>query len=281
MMKVFLLLTLSLIFVSFTNCQSSTTPNSNTNSPPVVGSFDDLKLMPDRFNDKFEKISSTGEMVWIGEMSVSDIKTNSDNKDGYLEYFHLLTKSSNDKFKININVDILGCSGYLFSGIVQKYVPTGGYDTAWRLKIIKETIASDANEKLRACVSSERDKDVESADVWAVSEREAGRKNISTNINARKVFQSLTANTKIWLDQKIVKNPDECCERKEKGVISINEQDSWADTNGDGEIDWLKLYGYDKEKMERKGDGFTTIRILNRVKGKWVDFTPDDFNEGS
>lgn len=282
-MKAFLLLTLSLTFVNFTNCQSSTPPNSNTNSQPEVSNFDDLKLMSDRFNDKFDKISPTKEMVWIGETSVSEIKTNSDNKDGYLEYFHLLTKSSDDKFRINIKVDILSCSGYLFSGIIQKYVPTGGYDTAWRLKIIKETIASDANEKIRACVGSklERDKDAESAGVWVVPERESSRKNISTNINAQKVFQSLPANIKIWLDQKIVKNPDECCERKEKSVVSINEQDSWADTNGDGEIDWLKLYGYDKEKMERKGDSFTIIRIFKRVKGKWVDFTPDDFNEGS
>ncbi len=282
MMKVFLLLIISLIFVSFTNCQSSTIPNLNTNSQPTVGGFDDFKLMPDRFNEKFKKVSPSEEMVWLGGLSVDGIKVNSDNKDDYFEYFHLLTKSSDNKFKININVDILSCNGYLFSGIIQKYVPTGGFDTAWRLKIVKETVAADANEKIRTCISSnlERNKDVEYAAVWAVSERETRRTNISTNINARKVFQSLAVNTKTWLDQKIVKNPDECCERKEKSVISINEQDSWADTDGDGEIDWLKLYGYDKQKLERKGDSFSRIRILKRVKGKWIDITPDDFNEG-
>lgn len=221
--------------------------------------------------DDLKKVEPKTQLIWVGEVSDDDLKTNNDKIQ--IENYGMLTKSPLDKMGVEIRVDVLNCGGYLFSATASKYKIEVVQEERWKLGIISETIAPDAIEKIKQCNYMPREKDDASffSETWAVAPQDDKRQSIKTRIDARKVFASLPRQTKIWLDQKIIENPEDCCERKNKGVVSVSEQDTWVDFDGDGEIDWLRVVGIDKENLKGKGQNFTATRIFERKKGIWKE----------
>lgn len=289
MKKILLVLMLSSII--FTGCDyftnSTVKANNKTSVSNKVSNESNSNTLTSETNSDErstdEKINLTDvppktELVWLGDVSSEDLKLTDEKLKA--DYFEMITKSSLDKVGAAFEVDVLNCGGYLFSGTAVKYRDEDWKIERWRIEILPETIALDANEKIKQCDGSPEDDGTFYSDAWAIAPKVSKRKNIITDIDKQQVFNSLPNKTRKWLDQKIVKNPNECCERKEKGVVSVKEQDSWADFDGDGKIDWLKVVGIDKETMERKGDSFTITLVFHRIKGKWTDLTPEYLNEG-
>jgi hypothetical protein len=222
-------------------------------------------------DDKLEKVQTKSQLVWFGEVSSDDI--NSQDKKVQIKNYVMLTNSPLDKIGIEIEVDVLNCGGYLFSATASKYKVEGFNEEDWKLNVHSETIATDAIEKIKLCNFSKREKEDESffSRTWAVAPQDKKRQNIKTQIDSDKVFLSLPKNVKDWLDQKIVSKPDECCERKMKGVVSVLEDDSWVDLDSDGNIDWLRVSGINKENLEIKGQNFTDVRFYQRKKNEWKE----------
>ncbi len=220
---------------------------------------------------KLKKIQPKSQLIWFGQISDSELKML--DQPIQIKDYEMMIKSPLDKMGIEIQVDVLNCGGYLFSAKASKYKVENFDFEKWKIEVIPNTIAPDAVEKIKQCNYLSREKEADNfySETCAVAPSKDSRKNIKTQIDGRKVFASLPKWTKRWLDQKIVKNASDCCERSEKGTVSTMEQDSWVDLDGDGEIDWLKVYAIDKEKLERKGDSFTVEFFLRRAKGKWIE----------
>jgi hypothetical protein len=136
-----------------------------------------------------------------------------------------------------IEVNIVNCSGYLASA---KMVHI--WQAKWQAAIISDTIADDVTEKIKLCrESSTIDSDAGTA--FAIIKPFGKTKNFKlANPDLRKALSSLPTKVQDWAICAESLVPENCV-RKEKNILSLTVGDNWADTNGDGEIDFIEISG--------------------------------------
>jgi hypothetical protein len=154
-----------------------------------------------------------------------------------------------------IELDILNCAGYIASAETTYKMENGSR----RVKIIPETIAADAAEKIKQCAAAPNDKILQNK-VFAVAPRDEKRRNVKIEkIDAAKIFDSLVKDVK---GQKIEKDSEPQF-KGAKGALSL-ESDNWTDLNGDGRIDLIEFHD---APCENENDSCTWIFRL--AGGKW------------
>lgn len=190
-MKVIFLTVSSLLFCSaiILSCQPFTlkaSDNSSTNEITIPISKDNNKKLTNDNNknndlDNFTK-NSTDSFIILGNLSASNnkIQLNGDF------WGHEENEKEAKLYPDNkIELDIVNCAGYLASA-------TTTYKGAMReVKLIPETISSDAAKKIRLC-SPELKGDIVASDVFGIAPRVENRRNIKINkVDTKKLYDSL------------------------------------------------------------------------------------------
>lgn len=265
---IFLLISICLLSVA---CSRLPAPIvSSAENPTAIDKNQSISkhtLDTNQNSNKFSSILKTDKKLSI---VLNGNITNQDLIKGENEFsnFAVLEGKSLDKAGVSFEADVINCGGYLFSAVVNKYFDKKWKEDVWQYKIISQTVAADALQKIKQCNESPKSdtEDLLSSEALMIAPRESNRQSIKTKaINTKKIFSSLPKDVQNWLNQIV----NECCERKEKSNLSLQEQDAWFDTNGDNKIDWLKITGVDKENLERKGQNYSVSRMFKLEKGKW------------
>jgi hypothetical protein len=165
------------------------------------------------------------------------------------------------KANTSISYDIINCAGYLASmNGKSEYLPD---EKKYGLKfeIIPETIAVDVAEKIKKCGPTEH-----FSQAFAVTPPdEKRRKTKSAETSAEdleKTYKSLPSEITGWAESGIFGKES----RQTKTLKPL--LDDWADTDGNGKIDLLKLNGNCGEKADSE---YTCGRILRLINGNWLE----------
>lgn len=161
-----------------------------------------------------------------------------------------------------VEVDLMNCGGYLASGRLYSPDPSTNTAPAWLVKIAPETVAKDVAAKIKRCNfymqndAPTMENPINST-VFAVAPHKEMRRNITIGeIDTKKVFRSLPKETREMLNTK-----DALAGGRTKDDLSF-QSDNWADLDGDGKIDLVKVYAmYDEEH----GNSI----IFQLINGKW------------
>lgn len=139
----------------------------------------------------------------------------------------------------SINVDVLNCSGYLFTAVA-----TLNEHQAWEVKIMPETVASDAVEKIKICDGTPESKYI-SSNAFAVAPVVEKRKQIKLNKLEKPSTYMLPVSVQLWAE----------------GDVG-----NWTDTDGDGKVDLVSISG----KCGTSEDNFCT-RVLSWNGLRWIE----------
>jgi hypothetical protein len=146
-------------------------------------------------------------------------------------------EQSEAKEGTEIEVSISNCAGYLATAKMV-YV----WQAKWKAQVIPETIASDAQEKVKFCKYSPKSNHNNGL-AFAVIKYSGNSKNTKLeNLDLRKTFLSLPSNVQSWANCAESLVPEDCV-RKEKNTLSLSTGDNWADTDCNGEIDLVLING--------------------------------------
>lgn len=177
--------------------------------------------------------AGVNDFVLVGGVTVSDGKIKLDD-----EWFQETDASLSDADdKKRIQVSISNCAGYLATANM-KYV--GSFK--WESSIMPDSVAPDAVEKIRACKESPT-VSYDMGTAFAVISSGNDYKNYKLESpDLRKIFASLPGDIRSWANCSRSEVPEDCV-RKEKDILSLNVGDNWADTDGNGEIDLVRIKG--------------------------------------
>jgi len=139
----------------------------------------------------------------------------------------------------SVAVDVLNCSGYIATATASL-----NEHQAWEVKIIPETIATDAVEKIKACDSSPESKYI-SSNTFAVAPIVEKRKQIKLNKLEKPSTYTLPIGVQIWAE----------------GDIG-----NWTDTDGDGKVDLVSISG----KCGTSEENICT-RVLSWNGLRWIE----------
>ncbi len=271
---------LGLILISLTVSCNATLTSVSKNSlenvnTPVSETANANNYLTQQTEDKifdFRKVKFKYPLVWVGGVSVTDGIINSDNSVWSFDEAWMANAEnpqiSHDRFsnpdypfiKRNeiVLVDIMNCGGYIGSGkISYKTIYDSMFE--WRLTFDKETIATNAVEKIKKCSgNTDLNDEFLSSEAFAVAPQDAKRKNIKINqVNTKKIFLSLPKEIQKLLKQRFV------YDGQKKGELSL-EQDDWTDIDGDGKIDLISI------STDPDGDHPRGL-VLMLIKGKWKE----------
>ncbi len=146
-----------------------------------------------------------------------------DNKVESLALWDRDEKSKDEEFDepengSKINVDILNCAGYIASAKATYNAKL----TYWKLEIISETVASDAVEKVKLCVTYPESKYI-SSNAFAIVPTDEKRKQMRAKKLEKPSIYSLPFSVQMWAEKDGIGN--------------------WADTDGDGKVDLVTVSG--------------------------------------
>ena len=175
-----------------------------------------------------------------------------------------------------VKLDLMNCAGYIASA-------TTTYKGITReVKIVPETIAKDAVEKIKQCAGApSADGTIFGSSVFGISPSEDRRKTIKVGkIDTKKLYKSLIADIKEAQKSekergiKLASRDDvepQLIETDEvfvsaikatKGDLSLL-NDNWTDLDGDGQIDLVHYYDQPCEEKD------TCTWIFRLIDGKW------------
>lgn len=245
MRKIYILILSLLILISACVFKSSMNIAGSSINPD--------KIFPDSTNETNRKTSESlksGEIyptVWTVVFDLKDFNNLNESLTVWSaenpKHNKLLDETSS-KYKTNsgVEIDLLNCAGYLASGkiYIAKNSKPDAESPDWRLKINRETIAKDAEEKIRQCdVPFEIKKDaVPFNQAFAVSPNDNQRRKIKIvgEIDTQKLFGSLPENF-----QKEAEPSDLRKRHKLSKSLGLF-YDNWTDSDGDGKIDLIQLF---------------------------------------
>jgi hypothetical protein len=184
-------------------------------------------------------------------------------------YVNLLDENSKEYKKHGgVEADLMNCAGYLVSGIIyvaEKPTPEAE-EPQWRFKPSSETVAQDAERKIRQCAipSNESDPDKEGIynQAFAVAPPDKSRRKIviSNLSDTSEIFATLPEEFKKWANENVKK--DSLYDRPENRLSLKN--DTWTDLNGDGVIDLIQISAFTDNNKTR-----TSILWLS--EGQWME----------
>lgn len=156
-----------------------------------------------------------------------------------------------------IEVDVINCAGFIAKGKANQSSDNYG----WKLKIVPQSLSTGASEKVRQCASpiySADEKNV-TGNVFAIAPAKNNRQSIKmAKVDPKKLFVSLPKATQVWAD-----GSKKELGRK-KGTLAI-EKDNWADTDGDGRIDLVLVFGSCENREYSCGS------LLLLIDDKWKE----------
>lgn len=160
--------------------------------------------------------------------------------------------------KNEIEIDIMNCAGYIASATTTYKMKNGMRE----VKIINETIASNAAQKIKQC-SIENNGEIFVCDVFGITPRDGKRKNTQIGkVDTKKLYDSLVRD--IREIKKIEKPEDDITPQLKgtKGSLSLGE-DNWTDLDGDGQIDLIEFHDTPCDEKD------TCTWIFRLIDGKW------------
>lgn len=258
-----ILLGFCLVLFSACSLSSASSNNSNTNAALAQEKNENLNRSEERKNATVN-LSPKYPLVLLGTIELNESKVSvienqiwTDGRDG---------RDIEDSVKVSdfpqvakgdgIEVDLIGCAGFLGKG---KAIELEEY--GWKLKLIPQTLAADAGEKIKQCAPpsySPKDKLIIN-EIFAFAPSSDNRRIIKTaNIDPKKLFASLPKTIQTWADD------SEKQSGRKKGTLTL-EQDNWADTDGDGNIDLVVVFGSCESRE------YTCGSLLYLVSGKWKE----------
>lgn len=139
----------------------------------------------------------------------------------------------------SVSVDVLNCSGYIATATA-----TLNEHQAWEIKMIPETIASDAVKKIEVCDGSPESTYI-SSNAFAVAPLDEKRRQIKLNKLEKPSTYTLPISVQMWAESEI---------------------GNWTDTDGDGAVDLISVSG----KCGTSEDYFCT-RVLSWNGLRWTE----------
>lgn len=210
-----------------------------------------------RSENELLRDNSTPFFVVLGIISVENEKIRLDNPFwGHFDDNEEAQLYPDDK----VELDIMNCAGYIASATTN-YKMKGGMR---EVKIIVESIAPNAVQKIKQCSKEPNDKVVIS-DVFGITPRNDKRKNINIDeINSKKLYDSLIQD--IAKMKKVKKSEEDIKPRIKgtKGNLQLGD-DNWTDLDGDGEIDLIKFQDTPCDEKD------TCTWIFRLIDGKWEE----------
>ena len=269
--------TISILLLSFlftlSGCVSQSSMSLTNSSVGTNEKFSDSN------NEIVQKISESSKSdkqyptVWTVVFDLNDFNNPDENLTVWSSqndrYNKLLDKNSS-LYKMNggVEIDLMNCAGYLASGkiYVGKNKPEAESPN-WLLKLFRETIAKDAEEKIKKCDVPFENKNISTDEVafnqaFAVSPRNEQRKSIkiSSKIDTQKLFDSLPENVKKEAKASVVRND---FKQSDSSLNLIN--DNWTDLDGDGAIDLIQvLTDKDATIFLLEKDGWKVVANVGR-----------------
>lgn len=224
----------------------------------------------DKYSDPVD-VKSIDSVLWNATIRYADLIDTNTELSLYSfdenQYDKPLNKESPYfKARGGIDVDLMNCGGYLASGRLTGSVDSTSSVPDWNLKISPETIAEDAEAKIKKCDANNYEgadittKDPALSNAFAVTPSNKKRREIVIgDTDTKKVFASLPKVTKEWANSKV--NIEYW--KREKSNLTLG-RDNWTDLDGDGKIDLVSIFAYTDEEH---GSG----AVLLLVKGKWKE----------
>ena len=236
---------------------------------------DDFQSIEDKA--KLTKVDVQSPLIWYGEISDEDLTAK--GKIQKNTNYAMLTKSPLDRLESSFEVDVINCAGYLYSAVMSKHLYEIGEtpEERWQYEVLPDSIALDASAKIKRCdaFQNEKPNEIVSSDALAIAPRDKNRRNIKTeNIDLNKLFSSLPNSAKELIDPNTKERNAES-KLKEKLMIGASDNwvntDNWIDFDGDGEIDFVKVVGFDKNLLKSKAENALIHLYFQRVTGKWKE----------
>lgn len=263
MMKNVIYVLLFYLCLSFAACNSSSaiSVDSKANSTPPLPQAENSNQNKEK-QVKTLEVDPKYPLVLLGsvELKESKVVVNenrvwTDGRDGR----DISDAKESDFLRVEkgdqIEVDIMNCAGFIAKGKAKELD-----DYGWELKLLTDTLAADAAEKVKQCVppSYSPDEGILISDVFALAPARDARRNIKTaKIDPKKLFTSLPNETRVWADKSEEGN-------RKKGILTLA-NDNWADVDGDGQFDLVIIFG-DCESKE-----YTCGSLLWLIEGKWKE----------
>lgn len=156
----------------------------------------------------------------------------------------------------NLEVDLMNCGGYLASATIT-YVRL----ETWSIAIKADTVANNVKEKIKAC-GGQTDDDLLSGQAFAVAPRDTKRTSIRIGkVDGRKLFAALPKDIQTRINQRLKFEPRD----KQKQSLSLANNDSWTDLDGDGKVDLISI----ESNCKTDSDDYQCTTILRLINGKW------------
>lgn len=205
------------------------------------------------------QIKSKQPLVWIGLINFDKamIESNGSFSEGDAVEAEF---PGGAMFETTVEADLMNCGGFLATAklVYLDEDGKGGFPPGWKLRVITETLASDAQEKIKKCHFAAEFPYLNN--VFAVAPRDEKRKGIKiSKIDTRKVFASLNKETKQRADMKHKEIS------REMGNLTL-ENDNWTDIDGDGQIDLVMMSAACSIES-----AYTCTSLLLLIDGKWKE----------
>lgn len=155
-----------------------------------------------------------------------------------------------------VELDIMNCAGYIASA-------TTTYKGVVReVKLLNETIAEDAVEKIKQC-SLSPNSEIPGSKVFGIAPASSKRRNIKINgTDTKKLYDFLVKDVVKMKPKKTHSGTLSFPSKIVKGNLFL-EDDNWTDLDGDGQIDLIQFHNTPCDEKD------TCTWIFRLINGKW------------
>lgn len=169
------------------------------------------------------------------------------------------------KIRPGMVFDILNCAGYLGQVRAVKSLTEEGKGLyGWQVELIPSSIRPDMETAVKKCQYTEENNTPTNVSIaFAIYPSKAERVKIKTveQPDLKALYNSLTAEQKRWRNSQ-----NQPIYRKQEFYEKLENDFAWADTDGDGKVDLIRIQGMCDGTP---ADDLTCMKILHYSNGEW------------